>query len=116
MVRLTVVVGFDERLSATERVNSAQILAPGKSVRRYFKRHMVPGLELGYTLGKESFVDGTRGVAICKDMVCAVTTRAAASAARSGSPAIRALSFSVVTSCHPSVSARASRSRASSLL
>jgi apolipoprotein N-acyltransferase len=71
----TVIVGFDERLSASERVNSAQILAPGKPVQRYLKRHMVPGLELGYTLGKDSFVDGTRGVAICKDMDFPTTIR-----------------------------------------
>jgi apolipoprotein N-acyltransferase len=71
----TVVVGFDERLSATERVNSAQILAPGQPVHRYLKRHMVPGLELGYTLGSDSYVDGTRGVAICKDMDFPATIR-----------------------------------------
>jgi len=71
----TVIVGFDERLSASERVNSAHILAPGKSVQRYLKRHMVPGLELGYTLGTDSFVDGTRGVAICKDMDFPITIR-----------------------------------------
>ena len=71
----TVIVGFDERLSASERVNSAQILAPGKPVQRYLKRHMVPGLELGYTLGRDSFVDGTRGVAICKDMDFPATIR-----------------------------------------
>jgi apolipoprotein N-acyltransferase len=71
----TVVVGFDERLSASERVNSAHILAPGKPTQRYLKRHMVPGLELGYTLGTESYVDGTRGVAICKDMDFPATIR-----------------------------------------
>ena len=69
------IVGFDERLSASERVNSAHILAPGKPVQRYLKRHMVPGLELGYTLGRDSFVDGTRGVAICKDMDFPATIR-----------------------------------------
>ncbi len=71
----TVVVGFDERLSGGDRVNSAQILAPGKPVQRYLKRHMVPGLELGYTLGPGSWVDGTRGVAICKDMDFPATIR-----------------------------------------
>jgi apolipoprotein N-acyltransferase len=70
-----VVVGFDERLSASERVNSAHILEPGKPVQRYFKRHMVPGLELGYTLGTGPYVDGTRGVAICKDMDFPATIR-----------------------------------------
>jgi len=64
----TVVVGFDERLPGGPRVNSAQILVPGKPLQRYLKRRVIPGVELGYTLGTGSFVDGTHGVAICKDM------------------------------------------------
>jgi apolipoprotein N-acyltransferase len=64
----TVVAGFDELLPDGTRVNSAQVLAPDRPLRRYFKRRTIPGVELGYTLGTESFVDGTRGVAICKDM------------------------------------------------
>lgn len=64
----TVIAGFDELLPEGPRVNSAQVLAPGKPLRRYLKRRMIPGVELGYTLGSESFVEGTRGVAICKDM------------------------------------------------
>jgi apolipoprotein N-acyltransferase len=64
----TVVVGFDEILPDGPRVNSAQILVPGKPLRRYLKRRVIPGVEFGYTLGTESYVDGTRGVAICKDM------------------------------------------------
>ena len=64
----TVIGGFDELLPEGPRVNSAQVLAPGKPLRRYLKRRVIPGVELGYTLGSESFVEGTRGVAICKDM------------------------------------------------
>ena len=64
----TVVVGFDEVLPDGPRVNSAQVLVAGKPLRRYLKRRVIPGLELGYTLGTSSYVDGTRGVAICKDM------------------------------------------------
>ena len=64
----TVIAGFDEVLPDGERVNSAQILAPGQTLRRYLKRRFIPGLEVGYTAGPGSFVDGTRGVAICKDM------------------------------------------------
>ena len=64
----TVIAGFDEILPDGRRVNSAQVLAPGEPLRRYFKRRLIPGLETGYTVGRESFVAGTRGVAICKDM------------------------------------------------
>ncbi len=64
----TVIAGFDEILPDGRRVNSAQVLAPGEPLRRYLKRRLIPGLETGYTIGSESFVDGTRGVAICKDL------------------------------------------------
>jgi apolipoprotein N-acyltransferase len=70
-----VVAGFDEMLPQGARVNSAQVLEAGKPTQRYLKRHMVPGLELGYTLGSHSYVDGTRGVAICKDMDFPATIR-----------------------------------------
>jgi len=70
-----VVAGFDEILPQGARVNSAQVLEAGKPTQRYLKRHMVPGLELGYTLGSHSYVDGTRGIAICKDMDFPATIR-----------------------------------------
>ena len=44
----TVVVGFDEVLPDGRRVNSAHVLAAAQPVRRYFKRHMIPGLETTY--------------------------------------------------------------------
>lgn len=63
-----VIAGFDEVLGDGTRVNSARILESGKARARYDKRRMIPGLELGYSPGPGSFVEGTRGVAICKDM------------------------------------------------
>jgi apolipoprotein N-acyltransferase len=64
----TVIAGFDEVIDGDRRVNSAQVLAPGQPLRRYIKRRLIPGVEHGYVGGGDSFVDGTRGVAICKDM------------------------------------------------
>lgn len=64
----TVIAGFDEVIDGGQRVNSAQVLAPGQPLRRYIKRRLIPGVEQGYVVGGGSFVEGTRGVAICKDM------------------------------------------------
>ncbi len=64
----TVIAGFDEVLPGGERVNSAQVLVPGKPLTRYLKRRLIPGLELGYTTGTGPLVSDTRGVAICKDL------------------------------------------------
>ena len=65
---VTLVAGFDEILESGARLNSAQVFAPGKSLQRYAKRRLIPGLELGYSPGPGPMVMGTRGVAICKDM------------------------------------------------
>lgn len=62
-----VVAGFDETLADGRRVNSAVIFTPDAETQRYFKRRMIPGLELGYTPGPGDYVDGAIGVAICKD-------------------------------------------------
>jgi apolipoprotein N-acyltransferase len=64
----TVIAGLDEILPAGPRANSALLLRSGEQSQRYLKRRMIPGVELGYTPGSGPFVDGTRGVAICKDM------------------------------------------------
>jgi apolipoprotein N-acyltransferase len=64
----TVIAGFDELLADGTRVNSAQVHAAAKPVARYLKRRFIPGLELGYAAGPESYVAGTRGIAICKDL------------------------------------------------
>jgi apolipoprotein N-acyltransferase len=65
---VTLVAGFDEVVGPSTRLNSAQVFAPGKSLQRYAKRRLIPGLELGYSPGPGPMVMGTRGVAICKDM------------------------------------------------
>ena len=65
---VTLVAGFDEVLADSTRINSAQIFAPGKSLQRYVKRRLIPGLELGYSRGPGPLVMDTHGVAICKDM------------------------------------------------
>ncbi len=62
------IAGFDETLPDGSRVNAAQWLEPGEPVRRYLKRRLIPGLELGYSIGDAPMVSGTRGVAICKDL------------------------------------------------
>jgi apolipoprotein N-acyltransferase len=64
----TVVAGFDEILADGTRVNSAQLHAASTPMGRYLKRRFIPGLELGYAAGPGSYVAGTRGVAICKDL------------------------------------------------
>jgi apolipoprotein N-acyltransferase len=65
---VTLVAGFDEIIGADTRVNSAQVFAPGKTLQRYVKRRLIPGLELGYSPGPGPMVMDKRGVAICKDM------------------------------------------------
>ena len=65
---VTLVAGFDEVLADSTRINSAQVFAPGKSLQRYVKRRLIPGLELGYSRGPGPLVMDTHGVAICKDM------------------------------------------------
>ena len=65
---VTLVAGFDEVLPQGTRVNSAQVFAPGQPMQRYLKRRFIPGLETGYSIGTNSMLMGTRGVAICKDM------------------------------------------------
>jgi apolipoprotein N-acyltransferase len=71
-----VVVGFDEVLPDGTRVNSAQVLAAAHPVRRYLKRHLIPGLEPGYEVGRAPWIDGVYGVAICKDLDFPATIRA----------------------------------------
>jgi apolipoprotein N-acyltransferase len=61
------VAGFDETLADGRHVNSAVIFTPGAPTQRYIKRRLIPGLDVGYTTGSTVFVEGTTGVAICKD-------------------------------------------------
>jgi apolipoprotein N-acyltransferase len=62
------VAGFDEVIADSTRVNSAQVFAPGRTLQRYVKRRLIPGLELGYSRGVGPWVSDTQGVAICKDL------------------------------------------------
>jgi apolipoprotein N-acyltransferase len=61
------IAGFDETLSDSRHVNSAVIFTPEAPTQRYFKRRLIPGLDVGYATGTSVFVAGTNGVAICKD-------------------------------------------------
>jgi apolipoprotein N-acyltransferase len=63
-----VIAGFDETLADGRHVNSAVIFTPEAPTRRYLKRRLIPGLDLGYATGSSVFVDGANGVAICKDL------------------------------------------------
>jgi len=63
-----VIAGFDERLADGRHVNSAVIFTPDAPTQRYIKRRLIPGLDVGYATGSSVFVDGTNGVAICKDL------------------------------------------------
>jgi apolipoprotein N-acyltransferase len=62
------IAGFDEMLSDSRHVNSAVIFTPKAPTQRYIKRRLIPGLDVGYSTGSDSFVDGANGVAICKDL------------------------------------------------
>jgi apolipoprotein N-acyltransferase len=62
-----VIAGFDETLADGRHVNSAVIFKPEAPAQRYFKRRLIPGLDLGYARGSSVFVDGANGIAICKD-------------------------------------------------
>jgi apolipoprotein N-acyltransferase len=63
-----IVAGFDDR--GVERRNEARIyFASGTPPQKYFKRHMVPGLENAFMPGQSSFMLANHdAVAICKDM------------------------------------------------
>jgi apolipoprotein N-acyltransferase len=82
-----IVVGFDDH-TATPR-NEALVFGADGSVRSYFKRHMVPGLEDVFVPGATNFVRSDRtGVVICKDMDFQNTIRADAIA---GHPTLMAV-------------------------
>jgi apolipoprotein N-acyltransferase len=62
-----VIAGFDETLGDGRKVNAAVLFTPEAPTQRYIKRRLIPGLDLGYSTGSEALVDGTTGIAICKD-------------------------------------------------
>jgi apolipoprotein N-acyltransferase len=73
-----IVVGYEE--SADEERNIALVFTPDGKVTSYYKRHMVPGLELLVPGTSSGFLGGGRAVAICKDMDFPRTIRADAQA------------------------------------
>ena len=75
--------GFDQ--TGTQRRNVAYVVDDGGRVTAYTKRHHIPGLESGYTVGERSGLLGARrAVAICKDLDFQSTLRGDAASARDG--------------------------------
>jgi len=63
------VAGFDAALDDGQKANTALLFTPGaSSPQRYIKRRLIPGLDVDYVTGSSAFVDGTTGIAICKDL------------------------------------------------
>jgi len=83
--RTRIVAGFDE--TGAERRNAAFTIGEDGRVSTYTKRHHIPGLESGYSIGAApGLLDGGESVAICKDMDFQGTLRGdAAAGARAGS-------------------------------
>jgi apolipoprotein N-acyltransferase len=62
------VAGFDETLADGQKANTALLFTPDAPPQRYVKRRLIPGLDIGYVTGSSTFVAGTVGIAICKDL------------------------------------------------
>lgn len=69
-----IVAGFEER--GSELRNSALTITPDGAVKRYYKRHMVPGLERHLPGTEPGLLGNALAVAICKDMDFEQTIRA----------------------------------------
>jgi apolipoprotein N-acyltransferase len=70
----SIVAGFD--VSGDERRNAAYAIAAPGVVQTYTKRHHIPGLEAGYTIGGgPGLLSAGEAVAICKDMDFQATLR-----------------------------------------
>lgn len=80
-----IVAGFDE--TGAQRRNAAITIDEDGRISTYTKRHHIPGLESGYTVGEgPGLLDAGEAVAICKDMDFQSTLRSdAAAGARAGS-------------------------------
>ena len=80
-----IVAGFD--VTGAERRNAAFTIDENGRISTYTKRHHIPGLEAGYTVGSgPGLLDAGESVAICKDMDFQRTLRSdAAAGARAGS-------------------------------
>jgi apolipoprotein N-acyltransferase len=71
---VTAVAGFDQ--TSPDRRNVAFTISPDGRVRTYTKRHHIPGLERGYTIGAGAGLLGDgEAVAICKDLDFQATLR-----------------------------------------
>jgi apolipoprotein N-acyltransferase len=89
---ITIVAGFDE--TGAERRNAAYTIGADGRVRRYTKRHHIPGLESGYTIGDGPGLLGAgEAVAICKDMDFQRTLRSDANAGSVGLMLVPAWDF-----------------------
>lgn len=76
----TLATGFDQ--TGAQRRNVAYVVDGDGSVHGYTKRHHIPGLESGFTVGDGPGVLGSgRAVAICKDLDFQRTLRGDATAA-----------------------------------
>jgi apolipoprotein N-acyltransferase len=62
------IAGVDETLADGQKANTAVLFTPDAPPQRYIKRRLIPGLDVGYVTGSSAFVDGTAGIAICKDL------------------------------------------------
>jgi apolipoprotein N-acyltransferase len=62
------IAGVDETLADGQKANTAVLFTPDAPPQRYIKRRLIPGLDVGYVTGPSAFVDGTAGIAICKDL------------------------------------------------
>jgi apolipoprotein N-acyltransferase len=89
---ITIVAGFDE--TGAERRNAAYTIGADGRVRTYTKRHHIPGLESGYTIGEGPGLLGAgEAVAICKDMDFQGTLRGDANAGSLGLMLVPAWDF-----------------------
>lgn len=89
---ITIVAGFDE--TGAERRNAAYTIAADGRVRTYTKRHHIPGLESGYTIGdRPGLLGAGEAVTICKDMDFQSTLRGDANAGTVGLMLVPAWDF-----------------------
>ena len=83
LTHVRIVAGFDE--TGPARRNAAYTIGEDGSVSTYTKRHHIPGLESGYTIGTGPGLLGAgESVAICKDMDFQSTLRRDAAAGALG--------------------------------
>ena len=88
----TLATGFDQ--TGAQRRNVAYVVARDGRVHGYTKRHHIPGLESGFTVGDGAgLLGGGRAVAICKDLDFQRTLRGDATAGGVGLMLVPAWDF-----------------------